>query len=166
MPRCIAVTKLRTIGIVGVVVLLAVVAGIFRLNDRPLNRSEAGESAMFMGLRHATATEIRDTFPDARDKPLLVSFSSRYCLDCKKMDPIVKKEMAAFPGVTQVTFDIGQDRKTHPGVFNAFKPVSVPTLVFIRPDGTIANVLYNDQPPAAVRAALHTISTDTPAAGL
>jgi hypothetical protein len=60
--------------------------------------------------------------------------------------------------------DVLDDQQKYPVVFRTFKPVSVPMLVFINPQGEIRNVLYNYQTPDAITAALTTLEKQSPKA--
>lgn len=148
-------SKRRFLSILGIVIAVAVTAAVFRGADRP---QTGPDNAMFMGLRQASAEEVRLAFAGTADTPLLINFSSRFCLDCKKMKPIVEEAVAGFPDVKYVTLDIMRDREKHAAVFNTLQPVSVPTFVFVNADGDIENVLYNTQPREAIRMALESIS--------
>lgn len=115
---------------------------------------EKNDKALYIGLRKPSPSEIRQSLPEAAGKPALLMFHSKYCFDCKKMRPIIDKLMPEYTGITFLEFDILSDTKAHPAVFNTFKPVTVPVLVFITPDSKIQNVLYNFQNEAAIRNAL------------
>ena len=108
----------------------------------------------FMGVRHATASEVRAALPEAVGKPALVAFSSRMCHDCKRLKPVVSRLLARFPSVHFRGVDVLEDRDRADAVLKTFQPVTVPVLVFIDTKGEIQNVLYNYQSPDTLHAAL------------
>lgn len=113
----------------------------------------------FMGLRHATAREIQAELPEITGKPTVIEFSSKMCHDCQRLKPVVAKLLSSFPGTHFKGIDVIEDQPKKPGLFRIFKPVTVPILVMIGPDGEIKNVLYNYQSPDAVKTALNQLQT-------
>lgn len=127
------------------------------------SRAEAADAAMFMGLRHASAKEIHQVWPEAKGKMALLSFGSRLCHDCKRMAPIVSKAISQHPQMAFRKIDVLEDRQKYPAVFRVFKPVSVPMLVLIDARGEIRDVLYNYQSPDVVAKALEQLQTSVAA---
>lgn len=113
--------------------------------------------ARFLGLRKASPAEIRAAIPEAGNRPILVEFTSRFCHDCQRLRPVVSSLVPKYPSVYLKQADILEDREKAPVLFRAFKPVSVPVLVFIDHHGTIKEVLYNAQPPEKIAMALHSL---------
>ncbi|HEY9746706.1 MAG TPA: thioredoxin family protein [Oculatellaceae cyanobacterium] len=115
--------------------------------------------AHFMGLRRATAQEIREALPEAQGKPALIAFSSRMCHDCQRLKPVVEKALSQFPTIHFRGVDVMEDQEKAAALLRTFKPVTVPVLVFIGTDGEIKNVLYNYQSPDTVHAALNQLQS-------
>ncbi|MGE0200655.1 MAG: TlpA family protein disulfide reductase [Candidatus Melainabacteria bacterium] len=117
-----------------------------------LMRSEAatGQNPMYAGLQPVKPAVMRKLFPAERGRPFVLVFTSRFCLDCKHLKPVLEKQWEAYPGLRHQSLDVMEDRKSHAAVFSAFKPVSVPTLVLVRADGAIADVLYNPHSSADI----------------
>jgi thiol:disulfide interchange protein len=151
--------KIRLIAVFLFTVLLAL-AFQFYQGNRPdtghaaSNTTETVDESLFIGLRHASAREVRAALPESVGKPTLLEFSSRLCHDCQRMKPVLAKLTPRHPQVVFKQVDALDDRKKLPAVFRTFKPVSVPMLVFIDPQGEIRNVLYNYQSPETIEAAL------------
>jgi thiol:disulfide interchange protein len=151
--------KIRLIAVFLFSVLMVATFYLYRENFQSssaiaASNSETLDDALFIGLRHATPKEIKAALPEATGKPLLLDFKSRLCHDCKRMAPIVKQALAQHPNIHFKEVDVLDDTKKYPALFRTFKPVSVPTLVFISSKGEIKNVLYNYQKPEVVAAAL------------
>jgi len=110
-----------------------------------LMRSHAatGHTPMYAGIQSVQPAVVRQLFPEHKGNPFVLVFTSRFCLDCKHLKPMLEKQWEVYPTLSHLTLDIMEDRKTHAAVFRAFKPVSVPTLILVRSNGAIANVLYN-----------------------
>lgn len=155
-------SRQNKVKIISLLVFIVLLVGLFfwyRISTGTGNTAQAAsEQAMFMGLRQASAQEIHTLWPDAKGRPLLVEFYSQYCLDCKKMAPVVKDITARHPQVRFRSFEIMADRKGNAAVFEAFKPATVPVLVFIKPNGRIHNVLYNYQTANTLTANLKQIT--------
>lgn len=117
----------------------------------------SSDPALFMGLRHASAREILAVLPEAQGRPMLLEFSSRLCHDCQRLAPVLRKVTGQHPGVYFRKIDVMEDKDKYPALFRAFKPVSVPMMVFIDGKGEIRNVLYNYQKPAVIAAAIDTL---------
>lgn len=128
--------------------------GLHREDTGLSSQAETTDGSLFMGLRHATPSEIHSALPQAAGKPTLIDFSSRLCHDCQRMAPIISKLVPQHPELYFKKFDVLEDQKKAPAVFRIFKPVSVPMLVLVNPKGEIKNVLYNYQKPEVVSAAI------------
>lgn len=115
--------------------------------------------AHFMGLRRATADEVKAVLPEADGKPTLLEFSSRMCHDCQRLKPVVSQALKKFSGVQFKVVDVLEDQEKAASLLRIFKPVTVPILVFIGADGEIKNVLYNYQPADVVNNALSQLQT-------
>ncbi|MCE3234248.1 MAG: Thioredoxin [Vampirovibrio sp.] len=151
--------KVRLIAIFLFTVVLALAfqwfkAGVLSNNSSVVSQAETLDSSLFIGLRHASAAEVRAALPEAVGKPTLLDFSSKLCHDCKRMAPILNQLVPKYPNLYFRKIDVLTDAKKAPAIFRTFKPVSVPMLVFIDPNGNIRNVLYNYQKPETIAAAI------------
>ncbi len=123
--------------------------------------AEGTTSDFFMGIREPSTDELFLAFPELKKQPHVLTFTSRFCLDCKKMKPLLAAIVPDFSGLNYQSYDILEDKDKAPAVFNTFKPVTVPTVIFIQPDGSIQNVLYNSQDEAQLRAAFNDLSNSS-----
>ena len=151
--------KIRLIAIFLFTVIMALVfqcykAGLLPASQSVVSHAETLDPSLFMGLRHATAVEVRAALPEAVGKPTLLDFSSRLCHDCKRMAPVLAQLVPQYPKLYFRKIDVLDDAQKAPAIFRTFKPVSVPMLVFIDPRGNIRNVLYNYQKPETIAAAI------------
>lgn len=151
--------KTRLIAVFLFTVLIALAFQIYKGNGQRSVTAEASsthklDDSLFVGLRRASAPEIRSALPEALGKPAVIAFSSRFCHDCQRMAPVLSSVMSKHPDVYYRKIDILDDQKKYPAILRTFKPVSVPLLVLITPDGKIGNVLYNYQKPEVVAAAI------------
>ncbi len=112
------------------------------------------DDALFIGLRRAKPSEIKAALPEAGGKAIALAFSSRFCHDCQRMAPVLSSLMPQHPDLFYKKIDVTEDEKKYPAIMRTFRPVSVPMLVLITPQGQIVNVLYNYQKPEVVAAAL------------
>lgn len=113
--------------------------------------------ALFVGMRKVKPSEVKQVLPEAVGKPILLVFSSRFCHDCQRLAPILNRLAAQHPKVAYRKLDVNDDQQKAPAILRAFKPVSVPLMVFIAPGGEIQNVLYNYQTPEVLAEALNTL---------
>ncbi len=110
--------------------------------------------AMFSGVNKVSAEKIKALFPGTQGKPLFVEFKSKYCLDCKRMTPLLEGLFPSYPEMETHIYDIKADAKKNSAVFDAFKPSIVPILLFIQPDGSTQEVFYGYHPKAELKKAL------------
>ena len=158
--------KTRLIAVFLFTVLIALAFQVYKGNGQRSATAEASgthklDDSLFMGVRHASASEIKAALPDASGKPVVISFSSRFCHDCQRMAPVLSEVMGKHPGVYYRKIDVLEDQKKYPAILRTFKPVSVPALVLISPNGEISNVLYNYQKPDAVAAAVQKLEAQS-----
>lgn len=122
----------------------------------------ATDKNLYRGMQPVQPVKMKQLFPQvfavAKPKPMLLVFHSKFCLDCKKMMPTIQKLGPKHPGVVIQGYDVFEDKKNNALLFNAFKPVTVPTLVFINRQGEIKNVLYNFQSYKTIGAEIKKIS--------
>jgi thiol:disulfide interchange protein len=121
----------------------------------------ASDAQFYIGIRKVTADEIYQALPDTQGKPLYIEFKSKYCLACKKMEPILTELLPQYPEVEQRVFDMMADKETHRQVFETFQPMVVPVQIFVNAEGTITNVLYDFHEEATLRQALDAIRPNT-----
>ncbi|MBY0451007.1 MAG: hypothetical protein K2X01_10330 [Cyanobacteria bacterium] len=120
------------------------------------------EEVSLDGVQAVSAEQVHELFPEAKGKPVFLEFKSKFCLACKKMDPILARllpEYAAKGHLVEKVFDISKDRAANQALFQAFQPKIVPTQVYIYPSGRIARVYTDFHSEAALREALNQITT-------
>lgn len=111
----------------------------------------------YVGLQKVSPETIHQVLPDSKGKAIFLEFKSKFCLACKKMDPILEKLLPQYPHVEARIFDMAKDRKANAALFEAFKPSVVPIQVYINSDGEIVNVFYDEHPKEALELALQCI---------
>lgn len=154
--------KTRLIAVFLFTVLLALTFYIYKGQMHPAtslaaSKTDTLDDSLFMGLRHATPGEIKAALPDTVGKATLIDFGSKLCHDCQRLAPVLSQIVPKHPHIYFKRIDVLDDQQKYPAVFRTFKPVSVPMLVFINPQGEIRNVLYNYQTPETVTAAIATL---------
>lgn len=123
----------------------------------PAEAPEANND-MYMGIQPVSAERLYELMPELKGKPTILTFHSQFCLDCKKMKPVIDASAKKFPAVFQKTIEIQEDHDRYKGVLQAFKPVTVPVFLFIDSHGKTINILYNTQPQALIEKNLATIN--------
>lgn len=131
------------------------------LSRRPGDRAVDAQEHLFIGLRHAQPEEVMAVLPETSDRPVLLTFGSKMCYECRRMEPVLASLMKRHPGVLFRKVDVLEDQSQYAGLLRAFKPVSVPVLVMITPGGRIQNVLYNAQGPLPLAAALSHLEAES-----
>ncbi len=154
--------KTRLILVFGFTLLIAVCFQWYRGRfDQTATAEAKGKAtvsdALFLGMRKVKPAEVRQVLPEAATRPTLLVFSSRFCHDCQRLAPVITRLTAQHPKVAYRKLDVNDDQQKAPAIFRAFKPVSVPLMVFIAPGGEIQNALYNYQTPEVLAEALKTL---------
>jgi thiol:disulfide interchange protein len=151
-----------------VVLLMAAIGAFFWFQSgQPLmglNAQPSEDAVRYQGLRKPTQKEMASLFPELQGKSYLIKFHSKYCLDCQKLAPVLNKVMASYPAVPVKVFDIGKDQQAFPAVFRVLEPATVPTLVFVRGDGSIQEVLYGFHSEATLKKQVSQLVGAVPAA--
>ncbi len=152
-----------------VMILLLAISTFWVLNEAPDKTDPAtrnipettvsNSNAMFSGIKPVTSEDIKAIYPEMAGKPLLIEFRSKYCLDCKRMAPVLEGLFPHYPNMQTRVYDIKTDRKKNRAVFEAFQPSIVPILVFVRFDGTIQNILYGFHPKADLKGELDLLNS-------
>lgn len=130
------------------------------LDAKPAATAKAPQtlpSEAYMGIQKVSAAKVKELFPDSNGKPLLLMFHSKYCFDCKRMKPVIETLVPKHKGLVFKSYDVLEDKEKQARIFSAFKPVSVPILLFIKPNGETAQILYNYQKTAVVESNLSLI---------
>jgi thiol:disulfide interchange protein len=102
------------------------------------------------------AATIKGLFPQLRQGPLVLSFHANYCHDCRALAPVLTQRLAKFPQVQQLRLEVSEDRQRLAAVFQTFRPVTVPVVLFIQPTGHIFAVLDNIEPRTTLAQRLDT----------
>ncbi len=145
-----------------VVMILALLAWQYAGQNTLPNTTSTNDAALFVGLRNVPPQEVHAALPALENKPSVVYFTSKFCLECKKLTPTLEALLKDYPQIHYKKFDILEDKKRFAKVFSTFKPVTVPTIVLISPAGKIQNVLYNEQPRQKVQTALDQLTQSPP----
>ena len=112
---------------------------------------------------HIAPETMQTLFPDIRNQPLVLDFSSEWCIDCKRVKPVLKQLLTTYSSVQLREYEVPDDKADHPELFELFKPAVVPTLVFVKPDGTVVKTLNGMQNKEDLEAALALIARKQPA---
>ncbi len=123
--------------------------------------SGANRGALFSGVSEVGVEKLHQLFPEAKGKPLLVEFKSKFCLDCKRMTPILNKLFPHYSQMETRIYDIKNDRAKNQAVFNAFNPSIVPIIVFIDGNGRIQNVFYGYHPADELKKELDLLNAES-----
>lgn len=112
-----------------------------------------------------------------RGKPAVVNFWATYCPPCRAEMPLLQKRVGSLPGVQLVLVNEGESRQaardyldalglhdvalldSDLSVGHAFGAIALPTTVFLRADGTIANRHIGQLDDAVLAAEISNLST-------
>jgi cytochrome c-type biogenesis protein len=115
------------------------------------------DKSFYTGLRKVSPETIHQILPNSEGKAIFLEFKSKFCLACKKMDPILERILPEYSAVEPRIFDMMKDKESAKAVFQAFQPSVVPIQVFINTQGEIINVYYDEHNEADLRLALSCI---------
>lgn len=104
------------------------------------------ESTSSNGIPNIEAAELRRLFPESigAGKPLVLDFTSRYCLTCQALQPKLEEMIAKKPGLILHRIDITRPSREEKALIRTFNVVSVPYVAFISGDGQIRQVIRED----------------------
>jgi len=88
------------------------------------------------GLQQVSPAQLQALVSPANTARVLV-FSSKFCLDCQAMAPVLAKLEKQYPTIKATHLDVAKDKDSHYPLFEAFRPTTVPAVIFIAPNGTI-----------------------------
>lgn len=94
-------------------------------------------AASIDGIDPVAPDRVLALFPEARGRAIVLAFGSEYCLDCKRLHPLLDKALDGRSRLYVIRLDIRRDLPQYPEVFKAFKPRVVPTTVLIDASGVI-----------------------------
>ncbi len=139
--------------IIGFVLLITLCAAVLSFLQQPATPDGTLANitpSQFQGIRNPTPNEIHAAIAGSKGKPLLIEFKSKFCLDCKRMSPIIENLKGSYTRIQFNEFDIQELSSHYPLVYKVFHPTTVPAFVFVQPDGRIKNVLHGYQPAEAI----------------
>ncbi len=139
-------------------ILLA--AAIVALSLTACSKKEASDTAQaeeIAATQEASADEtitaqtennISDCTDDEQFRPgmkvdqlTILDFTATWCGPCQKLKPVFHEATAQYPGVTFMTVDYDRNPKT----VEAFGITGIPTVVILKPDGTMESYTGTDK---------------------
>lgn len=118
------------------------------------------QDTFFVGLQKVSPEKIHEVLPGTEGKAVFLEFKSKFCLACKKMDPILEELLPKYPHIEKRVYDMMKDKSSNAVIFETFKPAVVPIQVYINPKGEIINVFYDFHTKEQLTAALDCIDPD------
>ncbi|MEB3206951.1 MAG: thioredoxin family protein [Vampirovibrionales bacterium] len=108
------------------------------------------------GIAPVSPKQVVSILPSAHDQPVIVMFKSKFCQDCKTLRPLLEQRLskADAAGISLILFDILVDRSKYPQVFQAFRPTTVPTVIYIRRGGHIQESFVGLKTPQQLERSL------------
>jgi thiol:disulfide interchange protein len=106
-----------------------------------------------VGLQQVDAPTLQRLLPPANTPRVLV-FHSKFCLDCQAMAPVLADLSTHYPTVHVTRLDVARDKDLHYELFEAFRPTTVPAVVFVAPNGTISHVVGDGLSLSAIKPSL------------
>ncbi|MBY0405478.1 MAG: hypothetical protein K2X66_16370, partial [Cyanobacteria bacterium] len=101
------------------------------------------DKGFYSGINKVSPEALYQVLPDLKGKAVFLEFKSKFCLACKKMDPILEKLLPKYPQVEKRVYDIMKDKETHADIFKLFDPKVVPIQLYINTQGEVVNVFYD-----------------------
>jgi thiol:disulfide interchange protein len=139
----------------------ALITGATSCSLHPKGGVKSADAAIYIGINRVTPEQLVQVLPEAKDKPVLIDFSSKYCLDCQKLEPVLHTMMPQYKNIVFKGFDVMRDRQAHGDILKLFKPTAVPVLVFIAPGGKIVNVKYDYHPAEELKPLMENLNAMT-----
>jgi len=100
------------------------------------NADKAGQDAV------ETLTDDNAFRPDTKvDRLTVLDFNATWCGPCKQLSPVFDQAAKAFADARFVSVDVDRN----PATAQAFEVEAVPTVVFIKPDGTSVRYVGTDE---------------------
>src|SRR5689334_18977215 len=82
--------------------------------DAKQDKTSKGGSALpeeaYMGIQKVPPAKMKELFADAKGKPLLLMFHSKYCFDCKRMKPVIESLVPKHKDLVFKSFDVLEDK--------------------------------------------------------
>jgi len=118
----------------------------------------------WMGVHPVSPATLQRILPESRARAVLLEFGSSLCLDCQQLKKTLLPLLVRHPAVVyqDINIQAKQPSAMEQALINAFKPVTVPVLVFVKPRGQIGQVLYNNQPAGVLNQALEQLEHSRP----
>jgi thiol-disulfide isomerase/thioredoxin len=114
---------------------------------RPTLPTGTNASVNTQAMQAIPAEQVLTALPGLKQRPMVLEFRTNLCADCQALAPVLDKVAKAVPTVGVMVYNLDTDRKQNPALFNLFKPLTVPTLLFITPSGQVQAV-FSDHPPS------------------
>ncbi len=119
--------------------------------------SVKGDTQTVVGINNIAPEEVMTILPQAQTQPTMVAFKTKYCHDCQEMAPHIAAIKEQHPGVSVISVDVQYDKETYGHIIEAFKPSTVPTVVYIQQGGMIHQTLLGRQERAQLQNGLEAI---------
>ncbi len=117
-----------------------------------------------VGINALAPAEVTTVLPQAATQPTVVAFKTKYCHDCQEMAPHIAAMKDQHPGVSVISVDVQYDKETYGHIIEAFKPSTVPTVVYIKQGGAVHQTLLGRQERVTLQASLEAILSTPEAA--
>lgn len=89
-----------------------------------------GEQSNAQAAQNPSGASIKAVLPAyTYGKPVVLVFKSKYCLDCKILEPRVIKVSQHHPKVAVLFMDLFAPEPAHKAAINLFRPVVTPTVI-------------------------------------
>jgi thiol:disulfide interchange protein len=119
----------------------------------PVEATPIAQQLANVGLQQVDALTVQRLLLPANTLRVLV-FYSKFCLDCQAMAPIIDSLSKRHPTVHVMRLDVARDKDLHYELFQAFRPTTVPAVVFIATNGTIRHVVGDGLALKSIQPAL------------
>ncbi|MEB3244926.1 MAG: thioredoxin domain-containing protein [Vampirovibrionales bacterium] len=163
--RLLSFIALAIAGILAVNLSHFAASSVLAATSAPATQQNASQNSKkaaaktLQGIKPAAPKSVLVALPQAKSNPVVLMFKTQFCSDCKHLKPKLEAlQKAKHPKVTLVFVDINRDKTPQAQKLMAlFKPITVPTTVFIQPGGQLAASFVGDLAPAQLTQAFNAL---------